>query len=162
MADLDLTVTVEDDAWVGALPKPDALCEAAVRAALGEVGIDHACELSIALTGNDRVQDLNREWRDKDKPTNVLSFPAGDDPDAAQAQGRPEMLGDIVLAFGVTRDEATEQGLEFEHHVTHLVVHGVLHLLGYDHIEDDDAEEMETLESTILKGLGLRDPYGDE
>lgn len=126
-------------------------------------------ELSIALSDNAQVQDLNREWRGKDKPTNVLSFAAeeGDDfpfdpSDPAMAEmllEMPRLLGDIVLARETVVLEAESQGKEFNQHLTHLVMHGVLHLLGYDHIEEDEAEEMEALETAYLADFDISDPY---
>ena len=106
-------------------------------------------ELSIVLADNDFVQKLNKEWRSKDKPTNVLSFPQDDD----------FMLGDIVLAFETVEAEAHAQDKRFEDHVTHLVIHGLLHLLGHDHIEDEEAEIMEALEIEILSALNIKNPY---
>ena len=147
-------------------------------------------EVSIKLSHNDEVHALNREWRDKDKPTNVLSFPTLDDgelnslrhpelvsgsiapqrPDGEaakwtlkQVQGdEPEMellLGDIILAYGVCEAEAAEKNIPIADHATHLVIHGMLHLLGHDHIEDDDAEAMEALEVKALASMGLPNPY---
>jgi len=101
------------------------------------------------------VRDLNRTWRGKDSPTNVLAFPAG----AARVVGQPALLGDVIVAFGVASDEAGDGSLS--DHIAHLVVHGTLHLLGYDHQDDDEAEEMETLETRILAGMGVDDPYAD-
>ena len=100
---------------------------------------------------------INAEWRGKDKPTNVLSFPAPRDIPIPAGESRP--LGDIVLAYGVIAREAEEQGKTLRAHVAHLMVHGTLHLLGYDHETDVEAEEMEALETSILKGLGITDPY---
>lgn len=105
-------------------------------------------ELSVVLADDGFVQNLNRDYRDKDKPTNVLSFP----------QDSP-MLGDVVLAYETVKREAEEQDKAFEDHVAHLLVHGVLHLLGYDHENDEDAEEMEALEVEILNGLVIANPY---
>ena len=105
----------------------------------------------ILLTDDETVRDLNARFRGKDKPTNVLSFPAPEN-------ARPH-LGDIVLAYGVCADEAREQGKPFGDHLSHLVVHGVLHLMGYDHEADDEAEAMEAKERTLLAALGFPDPY---
>ena len=122
-------------------------------------------DMSVIITGADESQALNRDYRDKDKPTNVLSFPALE-PDKlddafrfALAGGPPAMLGDMVICVPVVLDEAQEQGKPAHHHLAHLCVHGVLHLVGYDHIDDTDAEEMEALEREILSGMGIPDPY---
>lgn len=116
-----------------------------------------AAELSIVLTDDAEQQELNRDWRGKDSPTNVLSFP----------QIEPfgpviGILGDIILARETLDREAIELGKPFEEHFTHLVVHGFLHILGYDHIEDDEALVMEGLETRILATLGIPDPYEDD
>jgi probable rRNA maturation factor len=146
-------------------------------------------EVSIKLTDNAEVQALNREWRDKDKPTNVLSFPMLED-DALEQLRHPELvsgsyflseaekiktlkqvqgddqememlLGDIILAYETCAAEAKEKNIPVAHHATHLVIHGMLHLLGHDHIEDDDAELMEALEVKALASIGLNNPYID-
>ena len=101
------------------------------------------------LTDDAEVRQLNARWRGKDKPTNVLSFPAGD----------PVLIGDVVLAFQTVKREAAEQGKHFGDHLSHLVVHGALHLIGYDHVKARDAEAMEALERRVLAGLGIADPY---
>ena len=122
---------------------------------------DRPVEISITLTGNDEVQALNAKWRGKDKPTNVLSFPMADDRDLSRAnlvQGEL-LLGDIVLARGVCESEAAEKGVAVEDHATHLVVHGTLHLLGYDHHDERDAADMEAREARALKRLGIANPY---
>jgi probable rRNA maturation factor len=121
-----------------------------------------AVELSIRLTSDDQVKALNSRWRGKDKPTNVLSFPQCE-PDELEslAPGGPElMLGDIVLARGVCEREAEEKGVSLEEHATHLLVHGTLHLLGYDHQDDGSADDMESREVRALERLGISDPYG--
>ncbi|MFM7029017.1 MAG: rRNA maturation RNase YbeY [Chakrabartia sp.] len=121
-------------------------------------------EIAIRLTEDAEVHVLNRDYRGKDKPTNVLSFPMFEaDEIAGLVQGPcPEaLLGDIVLARETCAREAAEKGIAFSAHATHLIVHGVLHLIGFDHISDDEAEEMEALERRILNDLGLDDPYGD-
>ncbi len=106
-------------------------------------------ELSIVLADNGFVQKLNKEWRGKDKPTNVLSFP----------QDEPTMLGDIILAYETVKAEADAQNKRFEDHTTHLIAHGLLHLLGHDHEEDEEAEIMEALEIEILDALNIKNPY---
>src|SRR5262249_33302444 len=114
-------------------------------------------EASVALASDAAVRRLNRDYRDKDAATNVLSFPYRPPPGAAQEDGA--YLGDIVLAAETVRREAAERGLEPLHHLQHLVVHGVLHLLDYDHQHDSEAELMERLETEILASIGIADPY---
>ena len=144
---MTIDVEIEDQAWAIALPASAAVAERAALAALdGEAG-----DVAVLLSGDDDVQALNARFRGKDKPTNVLSFPA---PESA----RPH-LGDVALAYGVCRAEAQAQGKTLEHHLAHLVVHGVLHLLGYDHETDAEAETMEGTERAVLAGLGVPDPY---
>ena len=145
---------VSDD-WDSKIDWP-ALAERAVRAAAAHS--DYAdladTEVSVKFTSDDEVRALNAAWRGKDKPTNVLSFPMADEPEDAP------MLGDIALASGVCAREAQEKNVAVETHATHLVVHGMLHLLGYDHeTGDDDAEEMEAIERKALASLGISDPY---
>jgi probable rRNA maturation factor len=132
----------------------------AIGAALLQSGVDVAAdsELSIVFTGDDHIQDLNRMFRGKDKPTNVLSFPAAP---AFGGEGAPSPLGDLVIAQETVAREAVDQGLTFDDHLTHMIVHGFLHLLGYDHENDAEAVVMERLETAILAGIGVADPYGD-
>ena len=120
-----------------------------------------AVELSVRLTSDEDVRALNAHWRGKDKPTNVLSFPMSEQYELEQAdEDGPElMLGDIVLAKGVCEREAAEKEIPFERHATHLLVHGTLHLLGYDHGDDQDAADMEGREVRALARLGIDDPY---
>src|SRR5690348_5571291 len=122
---------------------------------------ERAVELSVRLTGDEEVRSLNAQWRGKDKPTNVLSFPLLDDADLRDANvaGPELLLGDIIVARGVCVSEAAEKGLSLEDHAAHLLVHGTLHLLGYDHHEDGDAEDMEAREVRALARLGISDPY---
>jgi probable rRNA maturation factor len=119
---------------------------------------------SLLFTTDEEVHVLNREWRAKDKPTNVLSFPMLERADllALAPDGPPEMLGDLALAFETCAREAAEKGVPVEHHASHLIVHGLLHLAGLDHeISDADAEAMEALETKALALIGIADPYGD-
>jgi probable rRNA maturation factor len=147
-----IDVEIEDQAWTYALPEAEALVVAAAEAALARVEFDGG--LTVLLTDDGVVHDLNLRFRQKDSATNVLSFPAPTNPEAH--------LGDVALAYGVCAREAQEQGKPFAHHLQHLVVHGVLHLLGYDHMTDAEAEAMEGLERVVLAGLGVPDPYAAE
>lgn len=121
-------------------------------------GASSAAELSVLLADDTFVQSLNRKFRGKDKPTNVLSFPNAPTP-AGALYDEPSSLGDIALAYETVKAEAQTQKKSFDDHLAHLVVHGVLHLLGYDHIEDEDAEKMETRERELLKLFEIADPY---
>ena len=145
-----IEIEVEAEAWTGALPETEAVVETAAKAALGSVEGD----IVVLLTDDESVRELNARFRDKDRPTNVLSFPA---PDNAAPH-----LGDIVLAYGVCATEAQAQGKTLADHLSHLVVHGVLHLLGRDHEDDGEAEEMEAEERDILAQIGVADPYASE
>lgn len=147
----------------------DALAVRAARAAIertphGELlSTPATVEISVRLTSDDEVHALNRQYRQKDKPTNVLSFPMVQ-PDLIDTVSQNSddgelLLGDIVLAHGVCEREAAEKGVSVEEHATHLLVHGTLHLLGYDHMGDDEAEAMEEIERQALATLGIADPY---
>ena len=164
-AEIDVAVSIEDEAWSKALPGAAELCRtlaaATVQLAAGELDGPGA-EISVVLTSDQAVHALNRDWRGHDKPTNVLSFAALDDEDAPVVVGAPVLLGDVVMAYGVCAAEAAEQGKTLAHHAAHLVVHGTLHLLGWDHEEDEtEAEEMERLETRILAGFGISNPYAE-
>ncbi|WXU00074.1 MAG: Endoribonuclease YbeY [Catillopecten margaritatus gill symbiont] len=111
-------------------------------------------ELLIRLVDKNEIQDLNNTYRGKNQPTNVLSFPSDLPVEIEEA-----ILGDVVICIEVVREESKAQGKTFEHHLTHMAIHGVLHLLGYDHIENGEAETMENLEVRILDGLGINNPY---
>ena len=148
----------------------DALAEKAARAAVfaspfaALLSNDVPAEIAIRLTSDVEVHALNRDYREQDKPTNVLSFPMLEPDELERAFIFPMgevMLGDLVLAQGVCSAEAAERSIPVEAHATHLIIHGVLHLLGFDHIEDEEAETMEGLERQILGQLGLHDPYED-
>jgi probable rRNA maturation factor len=145
-----IDVEIEDESWTQALPDAEALTLKAAQAALDNEGASGE-GVTLLLTDDATVRDLNLRFRRKDGPTNVLSFPAP--PNAEQ------FLGDIALAYGVCAREAADQGKPLAHHLQHLVAHGVLHLLGYDHMTDAEAEAMEGLERVVLAGLGIPDPY---
>ena len=120
--------------------------------------------VSLLFTSDAEVHTLNREWRRRDKPTNVLSFPMLEraELEGLRPDGPPVMLGDIALAYETCAREAQEKGITLEAHAAHLIVHGLLHLAGHDHVDSDEqAEAMEALETRILAKLGLADPYGD-
>lgn len=155
-APLNIEISRNTEGWPEAL---DARAEAAVRAALeqSKAKITGATELSIVLTDDAEQRVLNRDWRGIDKSTNVLSFPQ-----IAPFGPVSGLLGDIILARETLVREADEQGGSFDDHFTHLVVHGFLHLLGYDHMDDDEALVMEGLETQILASLGVADPYSDD
>ena len=122
-----------------------------------------AVELSVRLTSDEDVRALNAHWRGKDKPTNVLSFPMAEPYELEQADddGPDLLIGDVILARGVCVSEAAEKGVSVEQHAKHLVVHGTLHLLGYDHHGDSDAADMEQREIRALARLGIADPYAE-
>jgi probable rRNA maturation factor len=134
----------------------DATVELAAQAAFAQAmpSVPAPYEATIVLTDDAEIRDLNRTWRGKDNSTNVLSFPAGDVP------GETGALGDVVIAYETTRAEADETNIALADHVSHLVVHGVLHLLGFDHLNDAEAGQMEDLERHALASLGISDPYG--
>jgi probable rRNA maturation factor len=152
-----LEVDVDDEAWV-ALPGAASFVEKAAAATFSKLGMDMSGKsLAIVLSDDASVAELNGQWRDKLKPTNVLSFPA--DSSMPVPPGEPRPLGGIIFASGVVQAEARDQGKRLEDHFSHLVVHGILHIMGYDHIEDEQAGEMEGLETEILASLGIADPY---
>lgn len=159
---LDIQLSVEaggwpDEAALSAL-SARALEQAAAHLAekAGQPFPENPVEISLVFTDDDAIRTVNREWRGQDKPTNVLSFPAF----PLAPGGRPgPMLGDIVLAEETLRREALDLGIAFDDHLTHLLVHGFLHLFGYDHMTDEEAAVMEGLETRILAELGLADPY---
>ena len=143
-------------------PDADAVIQRAIAAAAGSVDADVGdAELAVMLTDDPGIRTLNSNWRGIDKPTNVLSFPALQGEGARKPGDAPRMLGDIAIAYETTRREADAEGKLFEHHLSHLAIHGFLHLIGYDHENDADAEEMEALETEILEQLGIPDPYAD-
>jgi probable rRNA maturation factor len=142
-------------------PDAEAVIHRAIRVAAETADADVGeAELAVMLTDDAGIRTLNNNWRGIDKPTNVLSFPALQPTTGAPADA-PRMLGDIAIAYQTTRREADDEEKPFDHHLSHLAVHGFLHLIGYDHEKDDDAEAMEDLEREILAQLGIPDPYAD-
>jgi probable rRNA maturation factor len=155
---LDIDIVRHSDLWDGIEVSDDALARAARAAFAASSPTRHgACEVTLVLTDDDEMRELNRTWRGKDSSTNVLSFPAGEP--FGGTHGEPSPLGDIVLAGQTVIEEAKLKGIAISDHAAHLVVHGMLHLLGFDHERDADAERMEALETNILAGLGIADPY---
>lgn len=150
-------MAVESPQWSAAGDIED-LCSRALEAAriVSRRRLAPHCEVSLLFCDDAAIRVLNRDWRGFDKPTNVLSFPAATGP-----LSKAPLLGDIAIAFETCAREAAEEGKTLAGHVTHLVVHGFLHLLGYDHETPEEAEEMEMLEIKALARLGLPDPYGD-
>ena len=152
---VDIDISVEAGNW------PDEasltrLVDRAVKAAFAETGVAGCSELSLVFSDDAHIRTLNAGWRGKDKPTNVLSFPAFP---LVQGAPLPPMLGDIVLAAETVAREAALEDKPVENHITHLVIHGLLHLLGYDHETDTEAEAMEAIERAALARLAIPDPY---
>jgi probable rRNA maturation factor len=154
-----IDIEIEDDAWLDVLPDAQNVVETGVAATLAAVELDGQADVVVLLCNDAEMRELNREYRKKDKATNVLSFPA---PKAMRVKGVLEHLGDVALGLETCVREANEQGKTLKNHVMHLSVHGTLHLLGYDHMTDEEAEEMESLERDILEGLGVPDPYAQD
>jgi probable rRNA maturation factor len=165
---VDIAILIEAPQWLSALPKAEAVVERAARAAFAAAALpsDLASECAILLADDERLRELNRRFRGKDRPTNVLSFPAepkDDDyanrPVVIAQDDQPHLWGDVAIAYGITAAEAAEQGKTLADHLSHLVVHGVLHLIGHDHEAAAEAERMESLERQILWEIGIADPY---
>ena len=153
--ELDIDLRIESGAWPEAL---EAIAQRAVALALSraDVEIQGALEIALLLTGDAEQQVINRDWRGIDKPTNVLSFPQGDPFDPLLGP-----IGDLSFAYETVQREAADLGKPFAEHFTHLLVHGTLHLVGYDHETEAEALVMEGLETEILAELGIADPYAD-
>jgi probable rRNA maturation factor len=163
---VEVDLALEDAAWLEALPDAPAAVELAGIAALDHVCPGPQLSMAVVLTNDEAVRALNARWRGQDKATNVLSFPAedlvaGTMPSVPSGAPRdlPIEIGDVVLARETVLREAEESGVPARNHLCHLVVHGSLHLLGYDHEEEDDAVAMEALESQVLSSLGIPNPY---
>ncbi len=154
---IDIAVAISDPAWESEISDVESLCIESALVVLGAVlgPVVKPTELSIVLSSDAEVRVLNRDYRGKDKATNVLSFPTGLSSDLSGA----DMLGDVILAFETVSMEADRDGKSLKSHLRHLVVHGILHLLGYDHETEEEASEMEQREVEILAGFGISDPY---
>jgi probable rRNA maturation factor len=170
---LDLGLVIEAPAWRGVFPDLELRVQAAVRAAIAGARADSggpgnagknpgprqaaAYEMGLVFSDDARLTELNAAYRGKEGPTNVLAFENA----APPPKGAPWQLGDVIIALTRTRAEAAAAGLDIADHAVHLVVHGVLHLFGYDHENDTEAQYMEALEVRVLSGLGIVDPYRD-
>ena len=150
----DIEIDIQSSLWERE-PQAAAIVRDAIEAAATRA--PSAGEVSVLLTDDTAVQALNRDWRKIDKPTNVLSFPS----DAPKIAGAPALLGDIAIAYETLAREAAAEKKPFLHHLAHLAAHGYLHLLGYDHQTDSEAEAMEALEREILAAMRIPDPYAD-
>ncbi len=157
-AHLEIDIGIESDNWLK-IQDLEARIGAAIHAAAhhADIALRKGAEVSILLTDDATVTTLNRSWRQQDRPTNVLSFPAT----TPAGLGKAPMLGDIAVAFETVAREAHADGKTLDDHLLHLVVHGFLHLLGFDHLDDAEAAIMEDHERMILRSLGISDPYAD-
>lgn len=155
---LEIDFVHESTLW-DAAPAAEAVTRQAIDAAAHLVRdrVLTKAELAVVLTDDTHIRRLNHQWRDRDSATNVLSFPA-----SAGGPAEPAHLGDIVIAFETVAREAADESKQFDHHLAHLAIHGFLHLLGYDHEDDDSAHDMERTERLALERLGIADPYGGE
>lgn len=152
-----IDIAVLDDRWQG-VPDLYRLAEDAALNAIAHGGVGSGpAELSLVFSTDERVRELNADYRGKSTATNVLSFPA--DQPGEQSPGQDRLLGDVVVAFETISEEAEAQGKTFENHLCHLIVHGILHLLGYDHEVDSSADKMEALEIAALAHMNVPNPY---
>ncbi|MCZ6721966.1 MAG: rRNA maturation RNase YbeY [Proteobacteria bacterium] len=157
-----IDIVIAEPAWRGELPEAGRICRRAARAALAASGIARRVELCVRLSDDDELRRLNRAYRETDRPTNVLAFPASDDPDrllASDEGDQPILVGDVALALGTAKTEAERGGVPLAAHTVHLVVHGVLHLLGHDHGDEAEARRMDALEANALNRLGVAHPH---
>jgi probable rRNA maturation factor len=167
MSEPEISIEIAFPGWLEKFPDIDERCHAAAAVAFAAGVASHPLAqrqgpllIDILLTDDTEMQELNRDWRGQDKPTNVLSFAALDDDESPlPPEPVPVLLGDIAIGFETVEREAKEQGKVFADHLAHMIVHGILHLLGYDHESEAEALAMETLERTVLTGMGAPDPY---
>lgn len=157
-------VIISDQRWTDTTDEDDwpSIAEKAIQASLDTLNWEKPVELSLTLTNDAHIQELNRAYRHKNAPTNSLSFPLFENFEFFSPKKRnnePLLLGDILLSFDTIKKEAEEQKKEFLHHATHLIIHGFLHLLGYDHQIEEEAKKMESLEINILHELTIGNPY---
>lgn len=156
---LDIVLEAEDPRWLQALPNVSLLLKKALTLALtGLPAGNHAIEVGVRLVDDGTIQGLNRDWRGRDKPTNVLSFPLGD-PGPVTDEDFPWLIGDIVMSYDTVVAESIRDLKPLEHHVVHLAIHAALHLIGHDHEDEAEAEAMEAAEVSLLDNLGIPDPY---
>lgn len=155
-----IDVSIDDKLWNKSIHNVEAMTQNIITKVIDYEGLPaKSLEVSILLTNDDQIQKLNKNYRHKDKATNVLSFPQTE----AENIGAPLlMLGDIVVAHNTINREAEEQKKTFIDHYTHMLVHGCLHLLNYDHVNEEDARTMESTEKKILKGLNIKNPYSNQ
>jgi probable rRNA maturation factor len=156
--DLRVALEIEDARWSEALPDAATLFNRAVALALEDLPDGRPIEVGIRLVDDGAIQGLNRAWRGRDTPTNVLSFPMGD-PAPVDDPAFPWLLGDIVMSFDTVSAESARDGKVLADHAAHLAIHAALHLIGHDHADDDTAEAMEAAEVRLLARLGIADPY---
>ena len=147
---VQIDLRVEDARWRD-LPELDVMCQSAIDAGARHARRDGPACLDVLLTGDAALAALNAQWRGKDGPTDVLSFPAEANPE--------NFLGDIAIAYDISLRDAARSGITIEAHLSHLLIHGFLHLLGHDHLDNDDAERMEAIECEALASLGIANPY---
>tara|TARA_R100001143_G_scaffold61454_1_gene62220 strand:+ start:314 stop:820 length:507 start_codon:yes stop_codon:yes gene_type:complete len=161
--EINYDILVEDERWHEALPDHASLVAMSLDHILRNISSFETAkevELSITLTNDEQIQSLNRDYREKDKPTNVLSFPQIDWENDKSAANEPlVMLGDVVIALETIQREANEQDKRLQDHFIHMLIHSVLHLCGHDHEDETDAETMENLEIQILSEMGIKNPY---
>jgi len=155
----NVIVSVKENKWLEELPEAEAVC---IMAACEVIEVEKLpqldLEISVVLASDDMVRNLNRDWRGKNTTTDVLSFSNHDE---MYVHGRPRLLGDVIVALGTAVNDSRLEGISLKDHLCHLIVHGVYHLLGYDHIELKAAKIMEANETKVLNRLGVSDPYGD-
>ncbi len=157
---MDVSVTISCDRWKSLDDAETTVCEAAAAAFRAAIVPAGDLELSVVLGDDYTVAGLNRSWRGTDGPTNVLSFPVAES--AARADDEPRFIGDIIVASGVVTREASDFGKPLATHLSHLIVHGVLHLMGYDHHDDRSAKRMQATETAALALMGMPDPYEEQ